>query len=600
MSVISGLDLPLLKAVPLALRKLADMGIAEARMAVGHEQSVEDLLDERLLTAKGRYLVFQAGTQVQIEPNTTTLDDFAKRLQLNTADRVVWSALFTPTDKAPFANRMLVQIHEQLTARIRTDRATSKMEDKGESAALVREMRDDFEADVRKVAGKLIYSRVRIFTPKEGDTSFYICKTRSKTEAYKKAAGDAGSLFRWFRTYIWDSDYHHIYAAVRDLRTRWPQFPEVSDPEKFLQFALDIMDKDDEANHLLSEDQMSIITDNQDDWAWGVVTVPPATGAGYSAWTEWEGKFACQPMVKWWRAWLAQLFNPKCASGLVRNRVRSAGNLGLVWVKSPGKEGSSVVISLLARLLGPNVTAAIRLAGDHFEMASYYGKRCVFADDIRAPRILYRGTFHSIITGGEQSIEEKHQRPFRGWINCSVVCTSNSAIIANRYAVDQMRRLLYIVLNRSTGPKDDEWGQRLDEQFGDYMVECRKVLAELHEKYGTADIFHHYEDPEIAEHYAATLRSDELTNIHDVVVGTAKLGKGESMRNSALFQLYRRAYQLVRGQKLDDADYEEIVLRDLQARHGVVPRGNTLHGISTTVTAEEIRRQLLGEEEGDD
>lgn len=602
MSILSGLDLHYLPLVESALEQLAARGSTEADMAKGQGHRVEALLSDRLTGVAGKALAFKGPqSSVRLQPENLDFAEFGKRLNLPPADAVVWSPLFeSPTPgKPPFAVRMLVEIRDSLAEAQRRDRAASKLEDRGETAAQTLEMRDAFEAELRQVAAKLIYSRVRIFTPKEGDTSFYICKTRNKIEAYKKNASETQALFRWFRTYIWGDDYPKICQHVNTLRRKWPQFAEVTDPEKFLEHALRIMDKDGEDCHLLSEEQMAIITDDRDAWAWGVVHAPEPKGGKFDAWLEWESKFACPAMVKWWRAWLAQIFDPRCASGLVTNRVRSAGNLGLVWIKSPGKEGSSVVTSLLSRLLGPNVTAAVRLGNDNFEMASYYGKRCVFADDIRAPRILYRGTFHSIVTGGEQSIEEKHARPFKGWVNCSVVCTSNSPIVANRYATDQMRRLVYIVLKPSKGPKDDGWGARLDEQFGDYMAECRKVLAELHSKYGTNDIFHHYEDPVIAEHYAATLRSDHLASIHDIVTETAAFGSQYTTRITALFALYAKAYRLVRGAKLDDADFEEIVIRDLTARFGVNPTGNIMKGIAPTVTAEQIRQQLLGEEEGE-
>ena len=570
---------------------------------IDHIELLRGHVAEVCLSATKQKLKLKAKTAWSVDPKELTFETYTARLGIEGEMRMMLTYLFKPTAQgAVYFVNLLDEVREVLFKSQSEDRVESKYENKTDVAAYLSQLKRDFESEVRHLAQVAIYPQIKIFVPKRGGKTYYVVKTADGKEVHEKHMGDMNEplMFRWFRSYVWsESNFEKFNEYCDHFAEKYAMFPESKTPQDVFRYAVRLMDSEVESKHQLDDSTMAIITDDPKKWAWGVVSVEDGDATKPTpAWGEWEAKFTEPKMIHWWRVWLGLIFDPTVATGLVNGFTRSQANLALVWVKSAGKEGSTVVRDVIARRLGENVVASIRGEFDQFEMASYFGKRLATVDDCSMTRILYRGNVHSIITGADQSIETKGNQAYTAWVNCSVYCTSNHRIVANRFAADQMRRLLYIVLRRTNVKKTPNWSEQLHAQWGDYMAKCRIAYEKEKAISGTQDIFNHYADPAIAEHYAAMLSPSPLIAVHEVIRELWKREDGARLNVNALQKLYRESLQGIRGGQFDESEYTSVALRDTGENFEI--RGQWIYGLRLDATKETIINAIVGEGEHDE
>ena len=572
----------------------------KADWIVENLSTLREHLEHHVVGATKAKIKIRGRKTTDVNPADLTFEVYSRITEIEGDIRTLVHALFTAHSSGVYFVNLMTEVHSVKNAEERQDRVEGKLENKGDEQAAMRELRKQFDTECREIAETFVYPQVRIYVPRESHRTFYVVKTADDTEVYEKSLGDQNdpSLLRWFKSYVWTEPvYQKLHECVDRLADRYAMFNESKDVNQWLRHVLRLMDSEDQYRFQLDDTSMGIITAERKEWAWGVVSVPKGDATKSTpAWDQWEQKFSCQAMVNWWRVWLGLIFDPEVATGKATEYNRSKANLGLVWVRSSGKEGSSVILEVISSRLGRNITTVVRAQTDQFEMAQYFGKRCAFFDDARTTRMLFRGNYHSVVTGSEQSIETKGNQAFKAWVNCGMFCSSNRRIVANRFATDQMRRLIYIVLKRTYGNKTPDWASQLHSEWGDYMAKVRATYEPIKAKYGTEDIFHHYEEEEIADYYAAELAADAMATVHEYVRANWVRNPKASITLTALAKLYRTTMAKVGGRgDWNEDNFEEIVLRDISADREFSIKGNVVYGLSVPFDADHVAEQIGGE-----
>lgn len=389
-------------------------------------------------------------------------------------------------------------------------------------------------------------------------------------------------VYQWLTQYAWPED------ASKRLTDNLGAM-ELKTTIDWVMWALEQVDRD---RSMWVSDHIPIISSDENEFAWGRIRefeVPEDEDV--SAWDEFEKKFRFKRMVKWWRCWLAQLFDDEFATGRTFAGTIDAGNLGICVIRSPGGEGSSTLLDVIRANLGNTLCCAARLNGDQFEHSTYYGKRLAIKDDGREKRILFRGQVHSMVVGATQSIEGKGKNAKTGFLNCGVLMSTNYPLVANVNAKDQMRRLIYIVLNPATGEKTPNWKERLNAQFPAYLAKCRKSLEGLRDR-GTCnpnDIFQF--EPEVLSHYRSVLQPDITCTATEFLLEKGlNFGDGLETTIEGFRTVLAKVTKSVANEKLDF----DNALRQIEQHPRLEINGLYVKGANIAIDAQQLRELIVG------
>lgn len=117
----------------------------------------------------------------------------------------------------------------------------------------------------------------------------------------------------------------------------------------------------------------------------------------------------------------------------------------VLWLKGPGNDGKSRVISAISRYLGDRAVAALSqgTVSSQFFSSFVYGKRLTVFGDCMNTRLISTNAIHTLVGGDYASIEAKGKQAFAGRIYSKVIVGSNYSPEIDDTA-NQVSRLLYV------------------------------------------------------------------------------------------------------------------------------------------------------------
>ena len=158
----------------------------------------------------------------------------------------------------------------------------------------------------------------------------------------------------------------------------------------------------------------------------------------------------------------------------------------VLWLRGPGNDGKSRVISALSRYLGSRAVAALSqgTVSSQFFSSFVYGKRLVVFGDCMHTRLISTSAIHTLVGGDYASIEAKGKQAFAGRLYSKVIIGSNYAPEVDNTA-NQVSRLLYLTVSplavgNSNLPAGDDTD--FEEQLVREMPQLLYLAKEAYEK----------------------------------------------------------------------------------------------------------------------
>lgn len=177
----------------------------------------------------------------------------------------------------------------------------------------------------------------------------------------------------------------------------------------------------------------------------------------------------------------------------------------LLYIYDPdGFSGKSVVLSVIAKHLGPNICAALQKdsLNNQFSLAKVWDKRLVTIDDNKNPLLIRSEKMHMMLGGGMADIEMKGRNSFTARLRLKVIAAGNTQLQIDPYSDHERSRLLVITPKVSNQMKkrycqtdengelilvngkpilkgDPTFEQRLDAEFPGFISQCREAYSRL-------------------------------------------------------------------------------------------------------------------------
>jgi hypothetical protein len=152
-----------------------------------------------------------------------------------------------------------------------------------------------------------------------------------------------------------------------------------------------------------------------------------------------------------------------------------------LWISGPGKDGKTVVSTVLASMLGQAATTCTDEFVEHAARwlgSQLYGKRLVVVDDTKMRQVLRRGIVHRATGGSPMKMEAKKIDGFDFIPNCAFLCTSNHTPQIGRGRADRTR-LLPLTVSGEERPADTAWESRLKGELPALLHRCRAAYERL-------------------------------------------------------------------------------------------------------------------------
>lgn len=184
-----------------------------------------------------------------------------------------------------------------------------------------------------------------------------------------------------------------------------------------------------------------------------------------------------------------------------------ANNKGrqLLYIYDPdGFSGKSVLMSVLARFLGPDISASLQKdsLNNQFSLAKIWDKRLITIDDNKNRLLIRSEKMHMILGGGWADIEMKGKNSFHAKLFAKVMAGGNVPLSIDPYAVHERSRLIMIrtrmeerilkrfclldkngnLVKRNGKPimlGDPSFEENLLSEFPAFLKKCREVYKEL-------------------------------------------------------------------------------------------------------------------------
>lgn len=184
-----------------------------------------------------------------------------------------------------------------------------------------------------------------------------------------------------------------------------------------------------------------------------------------------------------------------------------ASNKGrqLLYIYDPdGFSGKSVLMSVLARFLGPDVSASLQKdsLNNQFSLAKIWDKRLITIDDNKNRLLIKSEKMHMILGGGWADIEMKGKNSFHAKLFAKVIAGGNVPLSIDPYAVHERSRLITIrtrmeerilkrfcqvdkeghLVLRNGKPimlGDPSFEENLLKEFPAFLTKCREAYKEL-------------------------------------------------------------------------------------------------------------------------
>ena len=177
----------------------------------------------------------------------------------------------------------------------------------------------------------------------------------------------------------------------------------------------------------------------------------------------------------------------------------------LLYIYDPdGFSGKSVLMSVLARYLGPDISASIQKdsLNNQFSLAKIWDKRLVTIDDNKNRFLIRSEKMHMILGGGWADIEMKGRNSFHAKLFTKMIAGGNIPLSIDPYAVHERSRLIMIktqmndeilkrfcqtdengnLVKRNGKPVplgDPNFEENLFEEFEAFLTKCREAYREL-------------------------------------------------------------------------------------------------------------------------
>lgn len=177
----------------------------------------------------------------------------------------------------------------------------------------------------------------------------------------------------------------------------------------------------------------------------------------------------------------------------------------LLYIYDPdGFSGKSVLMSVLARYLGPDISASIQKdsLNNQFSLAKIWDKRLVTIDDNKNRNLIRSEKMHMILGGGWADIEMKGRNSFHAKLFTKMIAGGNIPLSIDPYAVHERSRLIMIktqmndeilkrfcqtdaegnLVKRNGKPVplgDPDFEENLFDEFEAFLTKCREAYREL-------------------------------------------------------------------------------------------------------------------------
>lgn len=185
-------------------------------------------------------------------------------------------------------------------------------------------------------------------------------------------------------------------------------------------------------------------------------------------------------------------------------RAKNKGRQLLYIYDPDGFSGKSVLMSVLSRALGPDISASIQKdsLNNQFSLAKIWDKRLVTIDDNKNRNLIRSEKMHMILGGGWADIEMKGRNSFHAKLFTKMIAGGNVPLSIDPYAVHERSRLIMIrtrmneeILKRfcqldSKGNLvlkngkpvmlgDPSFEENLLNEFPAFLTKCRAAYREL-------------------------------------------------------------------------------------------------------------------------
>lgn len=127
-------------------------------------------------------------------------------------------------------------------------------------------------------------------------------------------------------------------------------------------------------------------------------------------------------------------------------RAKNKGRQLLYIYDPDGFSGKSVLMSVLSRALGPDISASIQKdsLNNQFSLAKIWDKRLVTIDDNKNRNLIRSEKMHMILGGGWADIEMKGRNSFHAKLFTKMIAGGNVTLSIDPYAVHERSRLIMI------------------------------------------------------------------------------------------------------------------------------------------------------------
>ena len=127
-------------------------------------------------------------------------------------------------------------------------------------------------------------------------------------------------------------------------------------------------------------------------------------------------------------------------------RAKNKGRQLLYIYDPDGFSGKSVLMSVLSRYLGPDLSASIQKdsLNNQFSLAKIWDKRLVTIDDNKNRNLIRSEKVHMILGGGWADIEMKGRNSFHAKLFTKMIAGGNIPLAIDPYAVHERSRLIMI------------------------------------------------------------------------------------------------------------------------------------------------------------
>lgn len=127
-------------------------------------------------------------------------------------------------------------------------------------------------------------------------------------------------------------------------------------------------------------------------------------------------------------------------------RAKNKGRQLLYIYDPDGFSGKSVLMSVLSRALGPDISASIQKdsLNNQFSLAKIWDKRLVTIDDNKNRNLIRSEKMHMILGGGWADIEMKGRNSFHAKLFTKMIAGGNVPLSIDPYAVHERSRLIMI------------------------------------------------------------------------------------------------------------------------------------------------------------